>query len=940
MTRNIQQLPNNSGATSIIEVPSSTGFNAGDLIWVNNGNYSTIPNSLATTGTFNISATNQPTYSNTVGGLVTPLTQTAFGASALPNYAAVLTNGNIVTVYQKCPSISDYVYFQINTSAGVAVVAETLVSSTYYPNSNSGCAGVIALSGGGFVVYYVDSTGHYPTYAVYTNTGSVTTALQRDTSITGLTTSPFIIGVAQANGGFVLALTNTSNQPYFRIYGSTGTGLYGATATANTSASGVNAIGLACRSDSSFCIAYSNSTSIYYQVVSATNSSIVSSSITVTASSYFVAVSVGVLTNNTFVIGYGNNNLPVFNLLPTGNTLGSAVTIPFNTVYPKTSTTACNITILGLANGTFVAMFYEYASATINWIFYNSSGTALSSTNQIYQGYIADQAKYISFTLIESSGVVNCYYTQGQQNKFNEQSFFQISESTYNYITPSTTTTVSNVVSSQSASVNGWSRTGSTPNSAQFLASTTQTLTFTGGATTGSVTPNVVSSTAAYCLHSCSLNNGSGFAVVYAQNFSPYNVYLNTYNATGTFTNSVLVGKSGLSSSSSYYDALKVCCLSSGKIAVAFYSSGGQVTVNLYSTSLSLIGTFLIKTVVTASIYYGISMCGLTNDRFIVTYIYDDGSGNNFPYYYIFSNTCTNINGSSNVGTSITSADAAHSSVGASASGGFWFYYYYSSSPYIIYFYNVSGNTFSQLGSVTAAPFTTRYYHSSLAVTSNNTCTAMTGSATTNLRGGANSAGSYGWGLMSTTVTYGDSLYAGFAICSNSYGETVLVGVQQSITATTSGAMSIVTSAGGTYNTGTSATTITGVTTAPYPVANVSNLYGGFVVLTWLNSSQYPSFVILNSHFGNLTTNLVAGTTPTSVAPFSPIPTNGYTFIGVAVTNCTAGGTGQVQINGAAQLNSSYGSSTSYSAFDHTQPGQFGSRGFMVGQNVIMQGNS
>jgi hypothetical protein len=39
MTRAIQQLPNNSGTSSVVEVYTATGFNAGDPVYFQNGDY-------------------------------------------------------------------------------------------------------------------------------------------------------------------------------------------------------------------------------------------------------------------------------------------------------------------------------------------------------------------------------------------------------------------------------------------------------------------------------------------------------------------------------------------------------------------------------------------------------------------------------------------------------------------------------------------------------------------------------------------------------------------------------------------------------------------------------------------------------------------------------------------------------------------------------------
>ena len=39
MTRSIQQLPNNVSSTQVVEVATTTGFNAGDAVYYKNGDY-------------------------------------------------------------------------------------------------------------------------------------------------------------------------------------------------------------------------------------------------------------------------------------------------------------------------------------------------------------------------------------------------------------------------------------------------------------------------------------------------------------------------------------------------------------------------------------------------------------------------------------------------------------------------------------------------------------------------------------------------------------------------------------------------------------------------------------------------------------------------------------------------------------------------------------
>jgi hypothetical protein len=65
----------------------------------------------------------------------------------------------------------------------------------------------------------------------------------------------------------------------------------------------------------------------------------------------------------------------------------------------------------------------------------------------------------------------------------------------------------------------------------------------------------------------------------------------------------------------------------------------------------------------------------------------------------------------------------------------------------------------------------------------------------------------------------------------------------------------------------------------------------------------------------------------------------GGVFSGVAATTATAGSTGQVIVNGAAQLNANY-TSTSSGVVDHQGAGVNGIRGTFNGRLINMQGNT
>jgi len=120
---------------------------------------------------------------------------------------------------------------------------------------------------------------------------------------------------------------------------------------------------------------------------------------------------------------------------------------------------------------------------------------------------------------------------------------------------------------------------------------------------------------------------------------------------------------------------------------------------------------------------------------------------------------------------------------------------------------------------------------------------------------------------------------------------------------------------------------------------------GNNFVLAWLDSSERPNFAIYNSLALTTSFTVTAGVTQSNVASIQPTQSTANSTVpntilaGVAVTGAAAASTGQVAINGLAQLNSSYPSGT-VQAFDYTGQAIGGVKGVINGRVVNMQGNT
>jgi hypothetical protein len=920
MSRNAPTLPVNSSTANAVTVPSTTGFIAGDYIYNQNGNFSAIPGNIVSSATFPITGSNMVNYSGMSGGIAA--VWNSVGAAKLQRMSAVLTNGNVVTVSSN--GITNYPRFRIDTPANVNVVGPTNISTTF--NTNGGMIGVLALSGGGFVVYWNNTgtgTVNATAYAIYSNTGSVVTAALVDAASPIMdTANSHMNGIALPNGGFVLVSSiSTTSVVQYRIYGSTGTGLYAWTAlTACINAT--SSIGISARSDSSFCISYrSTSTLQTYTIISATNTSLVGvTTFTVVTGSSVYAASVTTLSNDTFAISYTSSSNAGFRLLPTGNTLGSEVLVAFSTNPRAGSICYCN-SVLSLAAGNFVFAFVDNRN-NINYAFYSNTGTLLSATQLMVESTFNGSGAYTEISLIELTSTVNIYFPNGSVYSSNlglTTSYFAINKTTFAPVYLGTTTT--SAVSNISAPVSGYARAVSTPGASGFLASANQTLTYSVVQTSGNLTSTAINNTSptAYC---CALLNGSGFAVATCSTSTNVSIFI--YSITGvlqrTITTSILGTNPG---------GLRLACMTSGNIVLSVGKTNSVMSI--YSpTTGALISTNTITNTYSVANggTYTQGLCGISGDRFV--FYYNDIS-TSFGKVAIFDNTCTLLNSYSDINSYSVTQNCVSSSLTTS---GFWISGFSSTVggyPVTYFYQDLGGNSFSGVSNLNFSGQTTQLSNSQSVCLSNGVFVCMGANASSfylNTPCAFAASGSTlnaSDGVVFNTMTHGLSC--------NSFGSPVAISM---VAGNTTGGLGYlyVGSAGGAL----SQTTLNNLSTSSDPQPSLAALYDGTMALVWVDSSLIARFAIINTATLSYSATLVSGTTPSNTV-FNPSPANGYTLAGISTTASIAGGTGIIQNNGLAKLNSNYNASQSTIAFDTTNPTTVGVKGLVNGLNVLMQGN-
>ena len=444
MTRSIQQLPNNTTTAQTEAVYTQTGFTAGDAVYYQNGDYvspTVTPSAFANpTGSLTFTPTQTgPICSSSgtdanMGGvspvLTGPSSGYAFKGGTRGISTAVLTNGNVVNVWMQQATMTNpgRPHFQITTPDGTQVVAPTLISSTFFTN-NVPTVCVTALTGGGFVVAWQVTSGGTalkPCFVIYTNTGSITTALTQETSVTVLPNSTAVNVTALTDGGFVMVVkATTSNNIYYRGFSSTGVAAYAWT-LAFATGTNISALGVASRSSNGgefIIIDWGSASTLVFRIINyagATTTSGTHTPTEVTAVTY--GVDATTLTNNSFAIGYSgrqpsaNQSSGAFVLMDTSYTIGAEVAISQSNqdVYTGSTPNCKSVKVLGLSTGGFIFAYLD-GTVSINYAFFSSTGVVQSQSNALgakpYQIPNTFINNYWQMSLIETSGFVRAYWS-------------------------------------------------------------------------------------------------------------------------------------------------------------------------------------------------------------------------------------------------------------------------------------------------------------------------------------------------------------------------------------------------------------------------------------------------------------------------------------------------------------------------------------------------
>jgi len=992
MGRNIQQLPNTVYTPETAEVYTTTGFNAGDLVYYYKGNYvnPSAFTSVAGGGSQSISYNNPKNYNWTQSiGYVSQInnwTYSTSDSSIISSYggrgrtSAIDKNNGFVWNFSFATNGTPY-YMVCSQNAPSGNTSYQFspnnISSTYL-NTASGSIGSLTLSNGNILAYWVNSTGgtansvNYAIYNPVTSYSSPAYGPTQDTNITVGSTSSLINGVALANGGFVLAVKNASGVIYYRGYTATGTPSYAWTSSGITANSLFNMPGMATRSDSSIIMfdLASGGTNYTYAIANS------SGTITVSATSFAPSASIPnscvdatcLSDGSTFVLSYVNvtsgSYRTCFRLLPTSNTLGSEVVVANSTVQNNSTVCPTFTSVLGLSASTLggFCIAFTDGTQTLQYAYYSASGAVVSQNNgtvaipYVMPGSYVPVNNYVqiieytntAYTAVTFLWQGSPYNTIGRAT-FIAQSYTSNGAGTGYLYFPVPQYASGNNSYSYSDPYSGPYYSTLTPTKMQFaLSNGTNSNLVTMGqigsplSINSAVAPRIICGVSS-CANGTGTTNGTQY--IYYINGATY--YVESVNNAGSLisgptsfgNNPVNVG----------YNLLRICgndvgtancvlyCYYTNSTTLFFASASTNSTSLTYSTTISTTTPTVTSSACVATLWNAYS-----NSAGGAVVVFTTASALNYQIYSYGGQ----IFGTVSI-TSLTPSTIYSLSVGSLPYFNTDFAVVYTSSSGVVTMYCYGGTDYIypllKTITVAASGGTQLVYAKTIGLPNGNYLTTYATSTSNLVLALVNQES--GTVINTVNITCASNLnnYNLFDIKTNPNGDIVLVYVNASsqlvIRSFTASLQSITYPATDTINTGISVTTsnspnptIFGFKDSTCSIIYTSNSNS----VTWTQYVTRPQLFSFTEPSGQSSSTSyvispVNGTSATSI--------NGAVLAGVALTNASANSTGQIQINGLAQLNSTY-TNTATGSFDYTGQAVDGVKGTYNGQIVNLQGNS
>ena len=932
MSRITPSNPANTLTPGFSTVSSPGGFQSGDLVYFKDSSFGLVPGNAVASANFNISATNAP-----IGG---PFGRNAFvgvlntninrGVLGRQRFAATLTNGNIVVVYaggQLNAGAQGNPRFTITDSNFNTVVAETQISVT--DSVENSTIGVAALTGGGFAVVYVNQSAVIR-IAVFSNTGTVVTA---PFTPAGWTNNLSLVDIEPLfNGGFV-ASGNQGGTVRVATYNATGTQI-----NSNTTSIGFNTTDtpqIAVLTDNRFVVLTRGGTTS--AVVTGFNANCTTVgvgptfSITNPTNASGGALSICVLSNDEVVLAwsesFANYVRKYFigtNTIGAGEVLngGSAGYVPTVTTLPGDNIAA----LMQTDNGRTILQIISSSFANISTQIYNGISLDTFSGNRLSVTGILAGSTLTYFASTVNSGTNTGPSTPIQYYQFGN---------TAPYAPVYRRTQTINVATAASA-VSGYARSTSTPNNAAFLAATNTTVSNVRTTINGAnfVRAPYVAKTNVAFLDTCVMSNGR-MVVAYSNNSTAPGFLV--VDAAGNVLSDIAI------SAPVSLEVIRCTALNSGRLLVAFANTNQNITFQIYDENFTLLSTGDFVTLTGGVIPNNTNTVGngsftvssIGTNRFIVGYCHNAAAR---AAYAIFTDSMTFV-------TTVflsTQTTGQAPQVAGNIDGTFTATHYITNTGqgFLNKFIQTSPTVYEE---ITASNF--GWSGSTRLATTSKMSPNSVGCMVIAPAQNSNSALMYmiaNPGQTQTVDLGGSSNFMSSAVAIGATGEIVALkadSVNGSVVTVVAPGTGILTGGAFIQNS---------VTIPPATINNSAGGTGPCVCLECLYDRTYafvyrgPSSELYIGLFSsaNVTYSrtLVAGVTG-SVPSLLLSPTNGYYLSGVSASDCAAGGTGVVQVNGAATLNSQYSETTTPQAFDFNTPAlDVGVRGTIAGRNMIISG--
>ena len=979
----------NNDDLGLRKVSSATGFSAGDLIYETAEGIGKLPNSTVSSATFNADGELKlagPASSPEQGfGTVVPINGGGWGQGSA---ACKLASGKIALAYYRFNTTNsrEYTnenfdcYMRIYNEDGTIDVAETFVGGgtngvnyRFYGNYSSPVMNICQLSGGNIVVNWCggNSTGGWPCWAVHNGTtGAQITAPQSDATNQNVRNNMKLL--ALTNGNFVIAyVANNALQVWHGLYNSTGTAISALSNIGVTmsNANARNSMALCDRHDGNYVLTQQNASSgLQAYVFDGTDKSQVATSDYNSYQAWGCAMCRD-SNNDIFIYFSGSGFVRRIDILSSANTLSLPTTPEILTNAMLTAYGAgagsinnsgfANIAVHNIEGTTKHILWVEISRGLDRMMYFNSDGTSAAETQLV--GGAAQNGWNRQKAWVELTNDIRFYTCSSDADPNGRPEtvptglfYYTINKSALNTGGGSG---VSGSLGSVTANTGNYAQASSTIKNAKFFAASSGTTAATNVRTTGGASSviqkqQVGSSSVPHYGYDVEPRIGGGFYVLTSNNSGV--IECRIYDKDYALVSTTTIGQGSHAISTLSY-ACYITQLGNGKVVIAFADNAAsqgtnRVVFTIYSSDLQ---TVLAEPVVSGrSVYYGTSYTfqiqGLMNedgDEFCMGYINSSNYSGELAFFEVLAdNTINNITTNSMGASYLGSYNSRNFMLCGMPNGDVCTQYQtdgYNANFYDIHRRRVDGSGWTQneIHSVTSLNYPGNY-----------------------LRSWKSWSGVSGTAQFPYATNGGELEMRQYNIVDRKRGTTYRCGTSSyNYNYSWGGGM---TTANGNANflmdmdTGKANIYVYSpkINDSDNTLANQYNdvrrnpnnndrLWNSICMPTkgnevaifgcTGNSNFDLSFQVIRIF--NEITNIGYDTSSSSAAITLDDPSNRADFLGVAVTDCPAGGSGTIQTKGDAKISSSYADATTAENFNFESRSTNGRSGLQNGRSVTLR---